>query len=397
MTPSQRYQAHVKTSGFVCDTAQQAAVAHFDKLHFDLTHRKVVRLWRQPAARGLYLWGPVGRGKTLLMDMFHASLPAGSALRLHFHRFMALIHRELARESGKADPLKHIAKRLARQYRVLCFDELQVSDIGDAMLLGRLFDALLQQGVMLIATSNLAPSDLYQDGLQRERFIPAIRLLEQHMHIHSLDGGQDHRRRTQPLAGVLLRTPADEQLALQFTRVSGISVTPAAVTSADRACARSNSRDNTRIALCNRDIPVYHQGNGAVWLNFTALCLGPRSSLDYIELARRFHTVLLSDVPVFRGQIREGIKARGTEDGSFTPTTTGDRQVRWSAMDDPARRFISLVDELYDRNVHLYLSTQAPLESLYQQGRLEFEFRRTLSRLTEMQSPRYLGRQHHPD
>ncbi|ANG64502.1 hypothetical protein A8C75_19875 [Marinobacterium aestuarii] len=382
MTPSLRYQTRVKTDDFVADAAQQAALTHLDQLQAELLQSR--RLRRAPALKGLYLWGPVGRGKTLLMDLFHASLPAGVALRLHFHRFMARVHRELALESGKPDPLQLIARRLARQHRVLCFDELQVSDIGDAMLLGRLFDALLRQDVVLIATSNLPPSDLYRDGLQRDRFVPAIRLLEQHTRVHSLDGGQDHRRHAAAVAEVVLQAPAERQLARRFAFISKIAVIEAATQGTD--C----------IQLCKRPVPVHKQGNGVVWLSFEALCLGPRSSLDYIELAQRFHTVLLSDVPVFRGPILEGIKARGTEDGSFTPTSTGNRQVRWSPMDDPARRFIGLIDELYDRNVKLYLSVQAPLEALYAQGQLEFEFRRTLSRLIEMQSGSYLARPHQP-
>lgn len=382
MTPSLRYQTRFKTDGFVADSAQQAALTQLDQLQAQLLQDR--RLRSRPVPQGLYLWGPVGRGKTLLMDLFHASLPAGVALRLHFHRFMAMVHRELARESGKSEPLQLIARRLAREHRVLCFDELQVSDIGDAMLLGRLFDALLRQGVVLIATSNLPPSDLYRDGLQRDRFLPAIRLLEQHTRVYSLDGGQDHRRHAPAVAEVVLPAPAETELARHFARVSQL------------ASAGAASNDTNCIQLCKRPIPVRKQGHGVVWLNFEALCLGPRSSLDYIELARRFHTVLLSDVPVFRGPIQEGIKARGTEDGSFTPTSTGNRQVRWSPMDDPARRFISLIDELYDRNVKLYLSVQAPLEALYAQGQLEFEFRRTLSRLIEMQSGSYLARPHQP-
>lgn len=382
MTPSLRYHAHFRHTCFVADTAQQSALALLDQLFESLMHRP--RLPRRPAPRGLYLWGPVGRGKTLLMDLFHASLPAGFALRLHFHRFMARVHQALAQESGKPDPLKLIARKLAKAHRVLCFDEFQVTDIGDAMLLSGLLDELLCQGVVLVATSNLPPSELYRNGLQRQRFVPAIQLLEQHTRVHSLDGGQDHRRHAPALDDVILLAPADEQLVQRFALAS------------QAPAARTGPVDLDSVQLCNRTLPVRRTGQGVVWLNFDTLCLGPRSSLDYIELARRFHTVLLSDVPLLQGPVREGIKARGTEDGSFTPTSTGNRQLRWSTMDDPARRFISLIDELYDRNVKLYLSIQVPLESLYPEGKLEFEFRRTLSRLMEMQSASYLARPHQP-
>jgi cell division protein ZapE len=387
MTPIQRYQAQLDRPGFTLDSAQQGAIEQLEQLHLELARPRPAWQWRRPAPRGLYLWGPVGRGKTLLMDIFHAAQHPGTALRLHFHRFMARIHRELTLESGKADPLRHIAHGLARQYRVLCFDEVQVSDIGDAMLLGRLFDQLLQSGVTLVATSNQPPGELYPDGLQRERFLPAIRLLEQKLQVQALDGGRDHRRRPQPQADVLLRAPADAQLARHFANLTGLAA-------ADGAPGQAPAR--SQLTLCNRPISVHARHSGVLWLTFSALCQGSRSSLDYIELAQRFHTLLLSDVPVFQGPMREGIKARGTEDGSFTPTTTGNRQVRWSAMDDPARRFISLIDELYDRNVTLYLSAEAEPESLYQQGQLQFEFQRTLSRLIEMQSQDYLLRPHRP-
>lgn len=378
MTPSQRYQLLKNRPGFEPDSAQQQALTVLDRLHAQLLQPGPVLRRRIQHLPGLYLWGPVGRGKTLLMDLFHQSLPEGLALRLHFHRFMAWIHRELTEQSGHSDPLKRIARGLARRHRVLCFDEFQVSDIGDAMLLGRLFEALFRQGLVMVTTSNQQPEELYRDGLQRDRFVPTIRLLEEQLKIHELDGGRDHRRRDLTTVETLFPHPADDRLESIFRQQSG------------------NGGLGAVLDICGRPVPVRRHAQGIAWFDFAALCEGPRSALDYIWLAERYHTLLLSDVPVFDGEVRERIKARGTEDGVTGSGATGERQVRWSAMDDPARRFISLVDEAYDRNVRLYLSARAPLEALYRGGRLGFEFRRTLSRLIEMQSLDYLARPHRP-
>ncbi|NVK42412.1 MAG: AFG1 family ATPase [Oceanospirillaceae bacterium] len=376
MTPSERYKALQQRPDFEPDPAQREALAALDQLYAGLVAPRPILLRRKTTTPGLYLWGPVGRGKTLLMDLFCECLPDGWALRLHFHRFMARIHRELTALSGTADPLRQIARTLAGQHRVLCFDEFQVTDIGDAMLLGRLLEALLSHGLVMVATSNLPPEALYRDGLQRERFIPTIRLLEQQLLVHNLDGGRDHRQRQLDRVETLFPHPADDRLEQLFRQRAG-----------------SDGIEGV-LHVCGRPVPARRHADGVVWFDFSALCEGPRSALDYIWLAERYHTLLLSDVPVFDGKVREWIKARGTEDSERGSGSTGERQVRWSAMDDPARRFISLVDETYDRNVRLYLSTRAPLEALYRGGRLSFEFERTRSRLIEMQSRDYHACRH---
>ncbi|GGO88672.1 cell division protein ZapE [Marinobacterium nitratireducens] len=377
MTPSQRYQTLQQRPDFEPDPAQQRALAALDRLHAEL--RAGTAPWRRrKPVPGLYLWGPVGRGKTLLMDLFKDSLPEGLVLRLHFHRFMARVHRELTELSGTADPLQRIARQIASRHRVLCFDEFQVTDIADAMLIGRLLAALFQRGLVMVATSNQSPDELYRDGLQRDRFFPTVRLLHEHLQVHNLDGGRDHRHRRLDREQTIFPHPADDRLGILFRQQAGIDGQQGA------------------IAICGRPVPARRHGAGVAWFDFAALCEGPRSALDYIWLAQRYHTLLLGDVPVFDGEVREWIKARGTEDSERGSGATGERQVRWSAMDDPARRFISFVDELYERNVRLYLSTRAPLDTLYRSGRLEFEFRRTRSRLIEMQSRDYLLRGHRP-
>ncbi|WP_051560526.1 cell division protein ZapE [Marinobacterium jannaschii] len=352
-------------SGLTPDPAQQAAVAALFSLQQRLPD-KPSRLRKPLPVTGLYLWGPVGRGKTLLMDLFYQSLDQSTALRLHFHRFMALMHRQLTELSGTKDPLRQIARDLAQRYRVLCFDEFFVSDIGDAMLLGRLFDYLFDSGIAIVTTSNCHPDMLYRDGLQRDRFLPAITAIKKQMQIHQLDGGCDHRRRMLSQSRAYF---VDNAAAL-----SALFPVPAG---------------SQTIELCQRPLLCNGLHDGHIWFDFKHLCESPRSALDYIELAQRFHTVLLSGVPVLSGQARERIKARGTEDGSYSVTATGNRQVRLGRSDDATRRFISLIDELYDRRVNLFINAAVPLEQLYSGEHLAFEFERTRSRLIEMASVEY--------
>ncbi len=341
------------------DPAQQRVVALLGDLQRQLIAANAKRgllgrLFRSRSTapvRGVYLWGGVGRGKTFLMDLFFNTLTLERKRRMHFHRMMNAIHGELKELDGVEDPLDTVAAKLAAEVQVLCFDEFFVSDIGDAMILGRLLDGLFARGVTLVATSNSAPSDLYHDGLQRARFLPAIRLLETHTTVVELDGGRDYRLRLLEQAGTFVpaTTPdVDARLLDFFCRV-----------------ASGGSEQGRVMELLGRPVKTVRSGRGVAWFDFEELCGGPRSSSDYVELAQLCHTVILSAVPVLNAQ-----------------------------LENEARRFIALVDELYDRRVKLILSAAAPIEALYQGTRLEFEFERTYSRLIEMQSTEYLATAH---
>ncbi|MGI2177527.1 cell division protein ZapE [Shewanella frigidimarina] len=386
MSPLQAYQQRLQQN-IVDDPAQLQAI-----LALDMLYQQCLSVSQN--SRGLYLWGDVGRGKTFLMDLFYQSLCSQSLcdqnipnskpqadktiLRLHFHRFMAMIHQQLNQTSGIRDPLTYIAKQIATKYSVICFDEFFVADIGDAILLGRLFETLFQSGVTLVATSNVPIIDLYKNGLQRDRFLPTIDLLLQYTQSIHLDGKIDHRLHSRAATS----TTSAHWLTLPST------ITPQAMFTllcqqypqADASIA--NTPDS--IEICQRAIAIEAQYGQLAWFEFSALCQGPRSALDYIELAGQFSHVLLSNVPRLGGEVRSWIKARGTEDGALA-TTTGERQLAYASEDDPARRFISLVDELYDQKVMLILNSDCNLEDLYVDGALQFEFRRTYSRLIEMQ------------
>jgi cell division protein ZapE len=355
------YHESLRQHGYRPDPAQEHAVARLDDLRrrLEAVHAppagllgRLLRGTRRDAAavRGLYLWGGVGRGKTFLMDLFHASL-AVPARRHHFHRFMKDVHGRLRQLRDVEDPLARVAATIAAEARVLCLDELFVSDIADAMLLGGLFEGLDAGGVTLVFTSNAPPAELYRDGLQRSRFLPAIALIERCTETVNVDAGNDYRLRQLEKAPLYIDSAgefADAALALRFEEIAG---EPGAVGGA--------------LEVEGRTIPVRRRGAGVVWFDFEAICLGPRGTADYVEIARDFHTVVVSGVPVF-------------EDGA----------------NDPARRFIALVDEFYDRNVKLVVSAAAPADRLYRGERLAFEFERTRSRLAEMQTHEYLARPH---
>jgi cell division protein ZapE len=295
-----------------------------------------------PAIPGVYLWGGVGRGKTFLMDLFYESLEIKDKRRIHFHRMMSEIHAGLRSNEGMEDPLDLIAKNIAEETRVLCFDEFFVSDIGDAMILGRLLEGLFGRGVTLITTSNVPPVDLYKDGLQRERFLPAIRLLQENTQVTQLDAGTDYRLRLLQKAGTFFSS-ADEDIDRRLSQCIA-QIAPGKIEHAGS------------IDILGRSIPTLGVAEGVVWFAFDDICAGPRSQQDYIEIARFYQTVIISDIPVLD-----------------------------SEQDDSARRFIALVDEFYDRRVKLVLSSAASVNSLYQGTRLQFEFERTKSRLIEMQ------------
>lgn len=305
--------------------------------------------------RGLYVWGGVGRGKTHIVDLFFENLPMEEKLRLHFHRFMVLVHRELKKHPSVQDPLEIVAEEFAQKTRLLCLDEMHVHDITDAMLLGELFRHLFNRGVTLITTSNVEPKGLYHNGLQRQRFLPAIALLEKHTKVLHIGGDMDYRTRALEQAGTYhLGTGelTDEKLRKEFHILTGIE--------------RHQGDHSMRIN--GRDLPVVMWDDGIAWFTFAELCEAARSTNDYIQIAEYFHTVIVSGVPVM-----------GT------------------LQDDAARRFVNMIDEFYDRSVNLVVSAEAGPLDLYNGKRLAFEFERTASRLQEMQSHDYIAREHLQD
>ncbi|MGB0466787.1 MAG: cell division protein ZapE [Pontibacterium sp.] len=366
------YQSYIN-NGYNTDPVQQKTVEQLQRLQTTLLTKS-----NHVTSQGLYLWGPVGRGKTFLMDLFFSSLPESLALRLHFHRFMAMIHQQLQHYAGHKDPLQRIASDLATRYRVLCFDEFLVSEIGDAMLLGRLIRHLFDMGVSLVCTSNRPPEELYQGDIHRDRFEPTIKLLKAGMYVIPMHGDTDHRLR---------------QLTYKGAFFVGDT---APLHSLFEAHALSLHTTDAPLMVCNRPVPCIAASDKVAWFEFSALCDGPRSQLDYIDIAKRFHSLFLSNVPLLGGKQYERIKARGTEDSARGSKETGERRVMMGRSDDPARRFIALVDELYDRRVNLFLNAAAPLDELYQGNLLSFEFNRTQSRLTEMASEEYQQTAHQP-
>ena len=304
--------------------------------------------------KGLYIWGGIGRGKTFLMDLFFSNLHIHQKLRLHFHQLMDEAHNLLKHCRDEPDPLKRVARKFADKAKVLCVDEFFVHDIGDAMIISGLLEGLFDHKTILVATSNTKPDLLYTDGLQRERFLPTIELLRTHTDVVQLDGETDYRFELMQTEGIY-NTPVDETsqdwLEHHFLSLS----------------AEKNDGSWGKIQIRSRSLQSIRHSAKIAWFDFGELCAEPRSTSDYIELAKRFNAILISHVPVFKNK------------------------------DDQARRFINLVDEFYDRNVKLILSAEAWPDSLYQGSRLNEEFRRTVSRLNEMQSLEYLEKQHHPD
>jgi cell division protein ZapE len=366
VTLQQRYEQALLSGTHVADPHQRAVAARLDALERCLATQPVpsaARRWMQrlrfdlrypTTCRGIYIWGPVGRGKTWLMDMFHAGMPKHRARRMHFAHFMREIHLRRRTLAGQERPLDRIAGLLARSARVYCLDEFMVQDIGDAMILHGVLEGLLRRGVVLVMTSNTEPARLYEGGLQRERFLPAITLLARELDVLQIGAGADYRQRQLQAASTYLPAKDPETAAAMTTLFQSL----AGAAALDRA-ATMHIEDRPIETLC-------HAGRMA-WFSFSALCEGPRSADDYIAIARNLHTVFLSDVPVFDG-----------------------------GNDDPARRFIALIDELYDQHVRLVISAAAEPAQLYRGERLRQVFERTSSRLIEMRSAEYLAFERQP-
>lgn len=354
MSVSKAYEAELALRGYTADPAQLRAVAALEACAREWGAFKEKRsnalkklIHRPDIPRGVYLYGGVGRGKSFLMDCFYNAVPLKRKTRLHFHEFMREVHRELAALQGTVNPLDELARRIAKKYRLICFDEFHVADITDAMILHRLLAALFDNGVGLVTTSNFKPAELYPHGLHRDRILPAIALLEDKLAVVNVDNGTDYRGRTLEqlkLYHVPLGAQADAAMADAFARL-----------------AETHDEDPV-LQIEARVIQARRKAGGLVWFDFKALCGGPRSQNDYLELASQFHTVMLSDVPHM--------------------------PVR---MASEARRFTWLVDVLYDRRVKLIISAAVPPDGLYTEGPLAHEFPRTVSRLNEMQSGEFLA------
>jgi cell division protein ZapE len=368
LSPSQAYREGVDRGDWNHDPAQQPALLALDRVHAALLAPRKGRLSRlfgggEDAPQGLYLWGGVGRGKTFLVDLFYDHLPlpvakldAGATdgngkRRTHFHRFMRVVHQRLREHAGERDPLATIVSEWRRSLRVLVLDEFFVSDIGDAMLLARVLERMFAEGIVLVTTSNIAPAGLYADGLQRARFLPAIALLEQHCDVLELVSDTDYRLREltrSPVYRAPLDDGGDAWLETRWHALGG-----------------DDAHRDGSIELEGRKIATRARCKGMAWFDFAVLCEGPRAAADYIEIAREFHTVLLGGIPVMD-----------------------------TAHDNAARRFVTLVDELYDRNVNLVCTAADAPHALYVGERLAGAFERTASRLVEMRSAEYLAREH---
>ncbi|RPE04576.1 cell division protein ZapE [Candidatus Pantoea deserta] len=371
-SPLARYEQALSQGDFKPDDVQREAITRLDAVQQALISRQpdvpasgkglFGRLSRlmgkeknetQAPVRGLYMWGGVGRGKTWVMDLFFQSIPGNRKLRLHFHRFMLRVHEELTQLQGQSDPLLTIADRFKAETDILCFDEFFVSDITDAMLLGTLMEALFARGITLVATSNIPPDELYRNGLQRARFLPAIAQIKQHCDIMNVDAGIDYRLRTLTSAH-LWNAPLNEATHAEMERMF-------------KALAGSARDDAPVLEINHRQMPTLGVSEGVLAIDFLTLCGEGRSQHDYIELSRRFHSVLLYDVPVMIYK-----------------------------TEDQARRFLALVDEFYERHVKLVVAAETSLFEIYQGTRLKFEYQRCLSRLQEMQSEEYLRLPHLP-
>lgn len=353
MNVIQFYEQSLAEKGYRADSAQMAAITRLQKYYDEWIQFKDKRssrlkkfLNRPEVPRGVYMWGGVGRGKSFLMDSFYLTVPVQRKTRIHFHEFMRSVHLQLQQISKEADPLDKVATQIAEKYRLICFDEFHVSDIADAMILYRLLQRLFDLGVSFVMTSNYEPSKLYPDGLHRDRILPAIKLIQDRMDVMNVDTGVDYRRRTL------------EQVKLFYTPLT--SETNAELRKTFDSLA-PNRLNDSMVHIENREIPTVAVGNKVVWFDFATLCGGPRSQNDYLEIANRFHTVILSDIP------------------KMEPKHASE-----------ARRFTWLIDVFYDHKVKLIMSAATEPENLYVEGVQASEFHRTVSRIVEMQSKEYM-------
>jgi cell division protein ZapE len=347
------YEHALSERGYKADDAQRKAVERLQQAYDDWVayksqrSNKLMRLISRPEVpRGVYMWGGVGRGKSFLMDSFYSVVPVKRKTRLHFHEFMRSIHRELDELRGVENPLDEVARRVAKKYRLICFDEFHVSDIADAMILYNLLKALFDNGVSFIMTSNYLPDALYPDGLHRDRMLPTIALLKDKLDVLNVDAGLDYRKRAlQQVAAyhTPLGAKSDHELREAFASIA------------------ETADEDPHIHIEAREIKALRRAGGIVWFDFATLCGGPRSQNDYLELASRFHTIILSNIPRMS-----------------------------AAMSSEARRFTWLVDVLYDHKVKLLMSAEVEPEQLYTEGMLANEFHRTVSRIIEMQSAEYM-------
>jgi cell division protein ZapE len=353
MNVQEYYQHALIERGFKSDPAQHRAVDRLQQAYDEWVHFKAQRsstfkrlINRPEVPRGVYMWGGVGRGKSFLMDSFYSVVPVVRKTRLHFHEFMREVHRQLDELKGVANPLDEVALRIAKKYRLICFDEFHVSDIADAMILYNLLGALFANGVSFIMTSNYDPDLLYPDGLHRDRMLPTIALLKEKLDVMNVDAGLDYRKRAMEQVQTFytpLNADSDRALRAAWTKVA------------------DTADEDTRVHIENREIRALRRAGGAIWFDFATLCGGPRSQNDYLELASRFHTVILSGIPVMS-----------------------------AAMSSEARRFTWLIDVFYDHKVKLLMSAASEPEALYTTGVLSNEFHRTVSRIIEMGSREYM-------
>ena len=353
MTVKQAYEAELVARGYQSDPAQLRAVDALERCANDWAAYKIQRsnafkklIHHPDTPRGVYMYGGVGRGKSFLMDCFYNAVPIRRKTRLHFHEFMREVHRELRDLAGTVNPLDELGKLMAKRYKLICFDEFHVAEITDALILHRLLSALFENGVGFVTTSNFRPDDLYPGGMHRDRILPAIALLNEHLEVLSVDNGTDYRRRTMEQVNTYhtpLGAKADKEMLEAFNRL-----------------AEAKDEDPV-LQIESRQIYARRKAGGVIWFDFKTLCGGPRSQNDYLEIASQFHTVVLSDVPAMPPR-----------------------------MASEARRFTWLIDVLYDRRVKLIMSAEVAPEALYTEGPLVHEFPRTISRLNEMRSKEFL-------